>query len=232
MPTREVAAVLLPYDLLPPDLEMLRPREASYTSLLMQPSGPIYASQQRIGSLDADIASAKSKKFLALARDRGAHLAVTPEYFLTWSALREAIQQGVTPADDALWVLGSEGITQESLEQFEQDVNAQCVVIHEPWHGLSKDRDLLDPVVLLFQAKRQDGTSQLVALVQFKTFPSRDALFLEERWLRRGTQIYRFRGLSGHLTAAVIICSDAFAVDDVWLTDFNDRATLIHPTQS
>lgn len=228
MPTRDVAEVLLPYGLFPPDLEMLRPTEASYTSLLMQPSGPIFASQQRIGTLDTNMAAAKSNAFLALARERGAHLVVTPEYFLPWSALRNAIEQGVTPADDALWVLGSDSITQERLEQFKQDVNAQCVVIHEPWQGLATDRDLLDPVVLLFQAKHQDGTSQLVALVQFKTFPSRDALFLEERWLRRGTQIYRFRGRSGHLTAAVIICSDAFAVDDVWLTDFNDRAILIH----
>ena len=228
MPTRDVAEALMPYGLLPPDLEMLRPTEASYTSLLMQPGGPIYASQQRIGSLDANIAVAKSKAFLTLARERGAHLAVTPEYFLSWSALKEAIAQGVTPADNALWVLGSESITQETLEQFKHDMTAHCVVIHEPWQGLATDRDLLDPVVLLFQAKCQDGTSQLVALVQFKTFPSRDALFLEERWLRRGTQVYRFRGLSGHLTAAVIICSDAFAVDDTWLADFNDRATLIH----
>jgi predicted amidohydrolase len=228
MPTRDVAEVLLPYGLLPPDLEMLRPTEASYTSLLMQPTSPIYASQQRIGTLDATIAATKSKAFLTLARERGAHLAVTPEYFLPWSALRESITEGVMPADDALWVLGSESIAQETLEQFKQDVAAHCVVIHEPWQGMVMDRDLLDPVVLLFQAKRQDGTSQLVALVQFKTFPSRDALFLEERWLRRGTQVYRFRGRSGHLTAGVIICSDAFAMDDVWLADFNDRATLIH----
>lgn len=228
MPTQDVTDALIPYGLLPPDLEMLRPTEASYTSLLMQPSGPIFASQQRIGTLDANISASKSKAFLNLARARGAHLAVTPEYFLSWSALREAIEQGITPADDALWVLGSESITEGLLEQFKQDVGAQCVVIHEPWNGLAMDRDLLDPVVLLFQAKRQDGSSQLVALIQFKTYPSRDALFLEESWLRRGTLVYRFRGRSGHLTAAVIICSDAFALDDAWLSDFNDRATLIH----
>lgn len=228
MPTRDVTETLISYGLLPPDLEILRPTEVSYTSLLMQPSGPISASQQRIGTLDPNIAKYKSKSFLNLAHVRGAHLAVTPEYFMSWSALREAIEQGITPADGAFWVLGSESITEGLLEQFKQDVRAQCVVIHESWQGLATDRDLLDPVVLLFQAKRQDGTSQLVALVQFKIHPSRDDLFLEESWLRRGSLIYRFRGRTGHLTAAVIICSDAFALDDAWLSDFNDRATLIH----
>lgn len=228
MPTRDVTEALFPYGLLPPDLEILRPTEASYTSLLMQPSGPIFASQQRIGPLDVSIAKDKSMAFLNLARARGAHLAVTPEYFLPWSALQDAIQQDITPADDALWVLGCESTTEGLLEKFKQDVVAQCIVIHEPWQHLARDRDLLDPVVLLFQAKRQDGSSQLVALVQFKTYPSRDELFLEENWLRRGSLIYRFRGRTGHLTAAVIICSDALALDDTWLVDFNDRATLIH----
>ncbi|WP_218281364.1 MULTISPECIES: hypothetical protein [unclassified Pseudomonas] len=228
MPTRDVSSALLPFGLLEPDLEMLRPTETSYTSLLLQPSGPIFASEQRIGSLDVSTAIAKSLSFLTLARDRGAHLAITPEYFMPWVALSEAITTGIAPAADALWVLGCESITEETLERFTQTVSAHCLVIHEPMEDLAQDRDLFDPVVLMFQAKHQDGSSQLVALVQFKTFPSRDELFLEERWLRRGTQIYRFHGRSRRLSAAVIICSDAFAVGDDWLADFNDRSTLIH----
>lgn len=228
MPTREVADVLLPYGLSPPDLEMLRPTEARYRSLLMQPCGPIYATQERIGPLDVDAAAAKAKVFLALARSRSVHLAITPEYFFPWRALQEAILEGLTPADEALWVLGSESITEQGLEQFKQAVGDQCLVLHEPWGTLAADRPLLDPVVLLFRATRADRTTQLVALVQFKTYPSRDDLFLEEEWLRRGTLIYRFRGRTGHLAAAVIICSDAFALDDAWLQDFNDRTTLIH----
>ena len=228
MPTQDVSLALLPFGLLEPDLEMLRPTEASYTSLLLQPSGPIIATEQRIGNLDVAAATVKSLSFLTLARARGAHLAITPEYFMPWIALSEAVAAGITPTEDALWVLGCESITQEQLEQFTLEVSALCLVIHEPFEGLAQDRDLFDPVVLLFQAKRLDGSSQLVALVQFKTFPSRDALFLEERWLRRGTQIYRFQGRGRRLSAAVIICSDAFAVGGEWLADLNDRSTLIH----
>lgn len=228
MPTRDIADVLRDHDLSPPDLAMLRPTEARYRSLLMQPSGPIYATQERIGPLDVDDAATKGKVFLELARTRGVHLAITPEYFFPWHALQEAITEGLTPEDEALWVLGSESVTEQGLEQFKQAVGDQCLVLHEPWETLAADRPLLDPVVLLFRAIRPDRTTQLVALVQFKTYPSRDDLFLEEEWLRRGTLIYRFRGRTGHLAVAVIICSDAFALDDAWLQDFNDRTTLIH----
>ncbi|MDP9031651.1 MAG: hypothetical protein M3O11_14430, partial [Pseudomonadota bacterium] len=228
MPTRDVSLALLEHGLQEPDLEMLRPTEVSYTCLLLQPCGPIFASEQRIGNYDVLLATAKSLSMLRMARERGAHLAVTPEYFMPWAALEEAIATGITPAEGVLWVLGCESITQEALVRFQQNVTDHCLVIHEPWQGLEIDRNLFDPVVLMFQATRPDGSSRLVALVQFKTFPSRDALFLEERWLRRGTQIYRFRGRSGRLTAAVIICSDAFALKDDWLADFNDRSTLIH----
>ncbi len=228
MPTRDIADVLLPHGLSPPDLEMLRPTEARYRSLLMQPSGPISATQERIGPLNVGTAAAKGKLFLELARNRGVHLAITPEYFFPWLALQEAIIEGQAPEDDALWVLGSESITEQGLEQFKQAVGNQCLVLHEPLDALAADRPLFDPAVLLFRAIRADHTTQLVALVQFKTFPSRDDLFVEEEWLRRGTLIYKFRGRTGHLAAAVIICSDAFALDDAWLQDFNDRTTLIH----
>jgi hypothetical protein len=228
MLTRDVSDVLGSHGLSAPDLEMLRPDERRYTTVLMQPSGPIFANAHRIGPLDIDAASAKGIMFLELARARGAHLAVTPEYFLPWTVLEQAIEVGLTPAADALWVLGSESATQDSLEQFKEKVAAHCLVLHEPLQDLPLDRDLLDPVVLLFQAIRPDRTTQLVALIQFKTYPSRDDIFFEEAVLRRGSLIYRFRGKSGHLTAAVIICSDAFALTPPWLNDFNHQSTLIH----
>jgi hypothetical protein len=131
----------------------------------MQPSGPIFANNQRIGPFESDVASAKGRNFLELARASGAHLAVTPEYFLPWSALTGAIEGGLTPAADALWVLGSESITEAGLEQFKQEVAGQCLVLHEPWADLPLDRSLFDPVVLLFQATRPDQSVQLVALV-------------------------------------------------------------------
>lgn len=227
MVVKSVADILNREGLSPPDLEFLRPNEHQYTALLMQPSGPIFASTQRIGPADQVLAETKGRKFLELARARHAHLAVTPEYFLPWSTLRDAITSGITPAADALWVLGSESITQEGLEQFKRNVADHCLVLHEPWDDLTPDRSLLDPAVLLFQATRPDQSTQLVALVQFKTYPSRDDTFFEEALLRRGTQIYKFSGKTGHLFAATIICSDAFAIEPI-LGDLNYQSTIIH----
>lgn len=228
MPVRSVADVLQPQGLAPPDLEFLRPNERQYTALLMQPGGPIFANSQRIGPADSALAAAKGRKFLELAHARNAHLAVTPEYFLPWSTLRGVITGGITPAADALWVLGSESITQYGLEQFKSDVADHCLVLHEPWEDLTPDRSLLDPAVLLFQATRPDQSTQLVALVQFKTYPSRDDTFFEETLLRTGKQIYKFSGKTGHLSAAAIICSDAFAVEPPVLGELNYQSTIIH----
>lgn len=228
MQVLSVADVLHPHGLLPPDLEFLRPNEHQYTALLMQPSGPIFASDQRIGPAVGALAVAKGRKFLEMARARNAHLAVTPEYYLPWSTLRDAITDGITPPADALWVLGSESITQDGLEQFKLDLAAHCLVLHEPWESLTQDRSLLDPAVLLFQARKPDQSTQLVALVQFKTYPSRDETFFEETLLRTGKLIYKFNGTSGHLSAATIICSDAFAVEPPVLGELNYQSTIIH----
>jgi hypothetical protein len=223
-----VAEVLQPHGLLPPDLEFLRPNEHQYTALLLQPSGPIFASNLRIGPATGALAAAKGRRFLEMARTRSAHLAVTPEYYLPWSTLRDAIVDGTAPAADALWVLGTESITQAQLEQFKLDVADHCLVLHEPWEDLAQDRSLLDPAVFLFQARKPDQSTRLVALVQFKTYPSRDETFLEETLLRTGRFVYKFSGKSGHLSAATIICSDAFVVQPPVLSELNYQSTLIH----
>lgn len=231
MQLKSVTDTLTPYGLSSPDLEMLRPDERRYTTLLMQPCGPISASEMRIGAFDQVEATTKGKEFLKTARDRGAHLAVTPEYFLPWVTLSEGLTEGLIPPNDALWVLGTESITQEELEIFKSQVRAYCIVIHEPFEELSPSRHLLGTVALLFNAIRSDGTKQLVLLIQFKTYPSRDDLFFEESILRRGSIIYQFKGINSQLTAAVIICADAFALAELEphsLNAFNNQSTLIH----
>jgi len=220
--------VLAPVGLEPPDLEMLRPTEASYTCVLLQPSGPVFAGGNRIGGLDQELNSRKAMAFARLANERGAHLAVMPEYFAPWSAIQSMIEQGVVPPPNALWVFGCESIGPEALAKFKGDVVNACEVVHESCDTLPADRPLLDPAVLLFNSKRADGQSRLVALVQFKTHPSRDALFFEEGLLKRGTSVYRFRGGCGTLSALTLICSDAFALSQEHVGDVVDRATLIH----
>ena len=230
MKIREVDnALLADLGLTPPDLEMLQPTAASYTCLLLQPSGPIFASEQRIGGLDQALNEVKALAFLRLAKGGGAGLAVAPEYFVPWPSLGKLLAEGTVPGVGALWVLGFESITLENLAALQAELKHACDFLYEPAENLPADRVLLDPVVLLFNGKKADGSSRLVALVQFKTLACRDDLFEEEALLKRGATIYQFRGANtGPLTAAVIICSDAFSLSDVIVPDLVDRGTLIH----
>lgn len=211
-----------------PELEVLKPTEATYTSLLLQPSGPILGGAARIGALDHATSTAKTLAFARLARGRGAHLAVAPEYSTPWAALQTLIATDVTPPAGCLWVLGCESIRGEELIQFKAAMPANCEVVYEPLDQLADDRHLLDPVALVFNSKRTSGQDCLVVLVQFKTFPSRDDLFLEEGVLRRGTTVYRLGGERGKLSLVTLICSDVFALDDAAIVDLVDRSTVVH----
>ena len=224
----DVTTALAPLKLGPPDLEMLRPTEARYTCLLVQPSGPIFAGRQRIGQHEPVAGALKARQFLQLALGKHAHLAVTPEYFFPWDALKVELLAGTQPSPGNLWVLGCESIDAPALAKFQADVGDVCDVVHEPIAGLPADRALFDPVVHIFQASREDGTFRLVALVQFKTCPSRDDTFFEEGLLRRGTTVYKFKGQDGTLSVSTIICSDAFALTDAVMPELVDRSTLIH----
>lgn len=228
MQLRDVETVLTLLDLEPPDLEILRPNEASYLCLLLQPSGPIVGGPLRIGSLDEETSAKKAAAFLELALERAAHLAVAPEYFFPWATLQALLAKGIAPSQSALWVLGCESIRQEDLAAFKTAVAGVCEVIHEPCDALPADRPLLDPAVMLFVASRAGGGTRTVALVQFKTHPSRDNLFLEEALLKRGNAVYRFRGKNGTLNAAVVTCSDALAMTEDIVSSLIDRSTLIH----
>lgn len=228
MQIQEAGKVLNELGIVWPELEVLRPTEASYTSMLLQPSGPILGGAGRIGALHQALSTAKTLDFARLARERGAHLAVTPEYFTPWAALKTLIASGVTPRTGSLWVLGCESIRGDELAQFKAEAPAHCEVIYEPLEHLATDRALLDPVALVFSSKRANGQDCLVVLVQFKTCPSRDDLFLEEAVLKRGTTVYRLRGVCGTLSLVTLICSDALAVDDAKIVDLVDRSTVIH----
>ena len=225
---KEIDELLASHDLQRPDLEILRPIEGRYTCLLMQPSGPIFADAARIGPLDPLFASQKGRNFLALAVARGAHIATTPEYFFPWQAVREALLQGVAPPMGALWILGCESISPQQLVEFKQAVAQVCLVDFEPLQHLPTHGVLLDAAIHIFHALTAQGGSRLVGIVQFKTTPSRDDLFLEEGVMKRGTTIWRFKGVSGHLSLLTLICSDVFGLSPDQITSIVDRSTIVH----
>jgi predicted amidohydrolase len=216
-------------DLVPPELDVLKPNNQNYRCLLLQPSGPVYADSTRIGHLDREKARTRCKGFLQLASDSGAHLAITPEYCLPWSVLTEAVQGPLFPALGHVWALGCESVTPEELSAFKGSAQAHCEVVHEELVGAATG-SYYDPLVYLFQATGLDEKVRRVALIQFKTGASRDEHFFENAHLKCGNLIYQFKNADSLLSLAAIICSDAFTIyenQDV-LRNVVDRSILLH----
>lgn len=225
-----VADVLKQRNLQNPELEMLAPNEQSYRALLLQPSGPIVANEERIGHLRMAIAEDRCKKFLTLAAQRGNHLVVVPEYCLPVSVLIQCATSDLFPAEGAVWVLGCESITPAQLDEFKSSVSEDCIVIAEDDGAAAVQGTYFDAIAYCFVTKDNTGTLKKVVLFQFKTCPSRDDHFFENKHLRTGRTIYQFKGAEDLLGLSAVICSDAFTLgDDPQLTrKLTDRSTLIH----
>lgn len=228
MKIKNVNDILADHGFSAPDLEILDPRPRSYRCLLLQPKGPIYAGTDRIGCHESAQGKAKAQAFFELAVQKKVHLAVTPEYYCPWDTLKNAIKEK-KPPKRGLWIVGCESINETQLEEFKLSIKPHCVVIHEPFDELDADRELLDPVVILFHSTGEDWNG-LIALIQFKVRHSRDELFFEQRVLREGNWIYQFLGgKTPELKLSILICSDALTLDqpnDV--KRLIDRGTLIH----
>ena len=208
----EVEDLLLSRKLQNPSLDALRPNHQAYRALLLQPSGPILADDNRIGPLDLDFAGRQARKLLELATIRGHHIVVTPEYYLPISTLLWSAQGPTFPALGALWVLGCESLTPAQLKKFEAECSGHCDVIYEKDQAAAVQGIYFDPVAYCFQTKDAEEKTRRVVLIQFKTISSRDSHFFENKNLRCGQTIYQFKGDENILSLATIICSDAFNV--------------------
>jgi hypothetical protein len=227
-PVRELLAAA---QLVSPEFDLLAPNGQNYRALLLQPAGPIYADQFRVGQRDTDVAEARCRRFLELAVERDAALAVTPEYCLPWSVLRVAvIDDGPFPRSGALWALGCESITPKALAEFQTAVAGHCKVFVAPHSTENAPGEFFDPLAFLFQAQSVEGVAVRVLLIQFKTCPSRDDHFLEQQNLRLGNTIYRFFNADNRLSFATIVCSDAFAIaaEPALMQRLTHDATLLH----
>ena len=226
----DVEGVLQARSLLNPSLDVLNPNDQSYRALLLQPTGPILADNTRIGPLDLAFADTQATKFLELATAKGHHLVGTPEYYLPLETLRKCVLGATFPAVGALWVLGCESMTPAQLENFENDCKGYCDVIFEKDMAAAIQGVYYDPVAYCFVTKDEKGDDRRVILLQFKTIPSRDQHFFENKNLRCGNKIYRFTGAGGELALSTIICSDAFNVagNEQIRSKLARFATLIH----
>lgn len=221
-----VSEKLHEHDLVSPELEVLKPNNQNYSCALLQPSGPIYADNARIGHYNRPESELRCKAFLETASSKNIELVIAPEYCIPWNTLQEIANGDVFPSPGQLWVLGCESATITELESFKGATATNCKTIHEvlPLQG-----NYTDPLAYCFQTQDLLGNWHRVILLQFKTTASRDGLFLENENLKRGSVIYQFKNQDSPLSLTSIICSDSFGIASLpILSQLSDRSILIH----
>jgi hypothetical protein len=185
---KSVAEILQELGYQHPTLSALTPSAANYTAMMFQPHGEIEASAAGVFSKDRALAQHQFTKFLEMARQREADLAVTPEYSMPWAVLKTSLEQGVQPAQGKLWILGCESIKPDELSGLKAQLEPVAKVIFEPLN--SQANKFLDPLAYVFHAPLTGGVgTQLVVLVQFKTKPMADPDHFEvnglQLWARK-----------------------------------------------
>ncbi len=206
-----------------PAFPFLAPDENFYECLLIQPKGTISASPS--GIVDASLHD-RLYAFLRDAQRENVDLAVCPEYCCPWSALQDALTQGVLPATGRLWALGMQSLDLGQLSTFKSS-NATVKILHEPEALAGKTSGFLDAVAYLFR----DASNALVILFQFKQAHMSVHPALERDALIHGTRAYYFENNGSSIRLATLVCSDALAFDpNADLPDFPGRSyLLLHP---
>ena len=229
MEIRQVAEVLDNFELGVPTLDALVPNQATYSVLLFQPQGNILANNSGVRNKDTSLADKQFGAFLAEAKHSQADLALTPEYSMPWKTLVNAIKTATMPAPGKLWVLGCESIRFQELEDLRKELTGYATVICEALQAATEDK-FVDPLAYVFFAPKNGfpECSQLVILIQFKTFPMGDLDNFEVNRLHTGSLIYRFANNGPSVSLVSLICSDALDFSDTVAGEIYDRALIIH----
>ena len=208
-----------PFDILTPDHNLTK-------IMVLQCSGAIDTAGHVI-NVEAATSTSKHSKFLSLALEKEASLAITPEYSCPWSVIEDFVSDPLLfPKQGSLWALGCESVTPDELVQIKARTEDQVLWIHEDL-AAAGDRIFFSPLVYLFRL--EDGSDKsLCAIVQFKTHQMGGTHF-ERDYLIQGNIRYIIHNptMSDSIRLMSIICSDAIVFDINDLTDLTPYL-LIH----
>lgn len=216
----------------PPYLNALQADESLYTVLVHQPSGHIRIALDSIGHSDRVEAKKLTGAFLQLAVTTGNQpdLIVSPEYSVPWEALLEAIEQGITPKEGKLWVLGCESLPLGGLDTIRKRLGERAVVIDDDvYSGALTTQQYRNPLAYVFQTKSStDQSLRLVLLVQYKTVPSGDSQNTEATGMLPGVFVYEFGTLPNEVHLITLICSDVFGFGQELINRYYKGLLLLH----
>lgn len=222
-----VADVLKRDEIVSPVFPFLSVVPEHFRAALFQPVAVVEASASRVGPKDRGAMAEKMLEFMNRAALENIDIAACPEYSCPWSALCDAVEQGITPPVGKLWAIACESA---SIEEFEAHVAKLRVKIKVIFDGgaLQQHGDFLDALCYLFKTKTAEGQDLTVALIQFKTAHMGDKDHFEYSHLKVGDVLYRFQNPApAKLGVVTLLCSDALNADFGEVTNQLRIETLI-----
>lgn len=223
-----VKDILLDGGLGVPTLNALIPNVDTYEVLLLQPHGDIEADVSGVRNRNHTLAIDQYDQFLEGANEKQADLVITPEYSMPWSVLETVITDKQGPAHGKLWALGCESIKISELEALKSALASEATVIYESLDSASSK--FVSPLAYVFKAPIIDNLneSRTVILVQFKTEAMGGSDDFENSVIQKGTHLYQFGGGDDCIKLVSLICSDAFAFEDMIAKKICDSALILH----
>lgn len=216
----------------PPSLNALQADDTLYTTLVHQPLGRIRVAPGSIGHANGVEARQQAAAFLRLAATAESQpdLVVSPEYSVPWETLLEAIEQGFTPVDGKLWVLGCESLPLGELGAVRDRLGERALVLDDDVSpGARTTQQYRNPLTYVFVTKSSaDQSVRLVLLVQYKTEPSGDPENTEATGMLPGVYIYAFGSLPREVRLITLVCSDVFGFTKQLVDEYYKGLFLLH----
>lgn len=180
----------------------------TFKTAIYQPGSEIRATSLAISNENAQIAQSKMRSFLELSVSAGADLTISPEYSCPWISLINALNAGIKPHSNGVWVLGLESIPATQL----QSSLTQTTNVHWLYDSQiieSGDGRFLNALGYFFHCQDQTGTSILIGLLQFKTQSLGGKLAEAESNMVPGQKIYVIENQTESVKLASLNCADA-----------------------
>ncbi len=199
----------------PVPLSILIPDNQTARIMTFQSTGHIDVND-RVGNFDHELAEKKYQDFFALAKNRNASMAVTPEYSCPWQVVESILNtQSLRPHLGSLWVVGCESITLEDFNKFIKKTKG-LVKWHFETVVPNANQIFFSPVVYILHAQDDQGDqTELCAIVQFKCHDMGGTTFERDK-LIKGTKRYVLHNPTQgeSIRLLTLICSDVFDFDE------------------
>lgn len=198
----------------PVPLTLLHPDHQTAKIMAFQCSGKIDFNENVVNA-DHGLAEKKHKKFFALAREKNASLAITPEYSCPWSVVETILfHQELAPHPGSLLVIGCEAITIEEFRIFREGTE-DLVNWHFENVVPAANQKFLSPVVYLLHAQEeQEGQTKLCAIVQFKCHDMGGTFFERDNLIKGSVRyVLHNRNQPESIRLLTLICADVFTFD-------------------